>query len=156
MSELIMLYLLCMHSLCVFPKAPPTCSLTRVLSSYLNASEGESEISKYQYKVTYPASAFFKVIFTTVHFVKGFPGGTGGKEPTCQCSRYKRCNFDSWVRRIPWRRIWQPTPVFLPGESYGWRSLMGYSPWGLKELDMTEVTWHSAVHFVKGFPCVCR
>ena len=51
MLELIMLCLLCMHSLCVFPKAPPTCSLTSVLSSYLNASEGESEISKYQYKV---------------------------------------------------------------------------------------------------------
>ena len=37
----------------------------------------------------------------------------------------------------PWRRVWQPTPVFLPGESHGQRSLMGYSPWGLKELDMT-------------------
>ena len=149
-----MLCVLCMPSPCVFLTAPPTCSLTSVLSSHLNASEGESEISKYQYKLAYPASAFFKVIFTTVHFVKGFPGGTSAKEHTCQCSRYKRCSFDSWVRKIPWRRIWQPTPVLLPGESCAWRSLMGYSLWGLKELDMAEMTWHSAAQFVKGFPCV--
>ena len=43
-----------------------------------------------------------------------------------------------WVRKIPWRRKWQPTPVFLLGKSHGWRSLMGYRPWGCKELDMTE------------------
>ena len=42
--------------------------------------------------------------------------------------------------RFPWRKAWQPTPVFLPGESHGQRSLVGYSPWGRKELGMTEVT----------------
>ena len=42
------------------------------------------------------------------------------------------------VRKIPWRRKWQPTPVLLPGESHGWRSLVGYSPWVRKESDMTE------------------
>ena len=47
---------------------------------------------------------------------------------------------------IPWRRAWQPTPVFLPGESHGQRSLAGYSPWGCKELDMTEATWHTHMH----------
>ena len=52
----------------------------------------------------------------------------------------QRCRFDPWVGKIPWRRKWQPTPVFLPGESYGQRSLAGYSPWGHKELDMTEAT----------------
>ena len=50
--------------------------------------------------------------------------------------------WKTWVRslgwKIPWRRVWQPTPVFLPGEFHGQRSLAGYSPWGLKELDMTE------------------
>ena len=40
--------------------------------------------------------------------------------------------FNSWVRKIPWRRAWQPTPVFLPRESHGWRSLAGYSPWNRK------------------------
>ena len=49
----------------------------------------------------------------------GFPGGANGKEPTCQCRRYKRLRFDPWVGKIPWRRAWQPTPVFLPGESHG-------------------------------------
>ena len=50
---------------------------------------------------------------------QGFPGGTSGKEPTHQCRRHKRCGFDPRVRKIPWRRAWQPTPVFLPGESHG-------------------------------------
>ena len=46
--------------------------------------------------------------------------------------------FDFWVGKIPWRRKWQPTPVFLPRESHGQRSLAGYSPQGCKELDTTE------------------
>ena len=46
--------------------------------------------------------------------------------------------FDPWVGKIPWRRKWQPTLVLLPGESHGGRSLVGYSPWGRKELDTTE------------------
>ena len=60
------------------------------------------------------------------------------KESACQCRRYKRCRFNSWIRKIPWRRKQQPTPVFLPGKSHGQRSLAGYSPWGSKELDKTE------------------
>ena len=44
----------------------------------------------------------------------GFPGDASGKEPTCQCRRHKRLRSDSWVRKIPWRRKWQPTPVLLP------------------------------------------
>ena len=44
---------------------------------------------------------------------------------------------EKWVGKIPWRRAWQPTPVFLPGESYGQRTLEGHSPWGYKELDTT-------------------
>ena len=49
--------------------------------------------------------------------------------------------FDPWLRKIPWKRAWQPIPEFLPGESHGQRSLLGYSPWGCKELDTTEATW---------------
>ena len=52
----------------------------------------------------------------------------------------KRCRLDPWVRKIPWRRAWQPSPGFLPGESHGQRSLAGYSPWGCKESDTTEAT----------------
>ena len=71
----------------------------------------------------------------------GFPGGTSGKEPACQYGRHKRhkiCGFTPWVRKIPWRRAHQPTPGFLPRESYGQRSLVSYSPWGCKKLDTTE------------------
>ena len=51
-----------------------------------------------------------------------------GKEPACQCKRCKRLRFDPWVWKIPWRRAWQPTPVFLPGEPHRQRSLASYSP----------------------------
>ena len=50
----------------------------------------------------------------------------------------QRLEFDPWVGKIPWRREQLPTPVFLPGESHGLRSLAGCSPWGCKESDMTE------------------
>ena len=69
----------------------------------------------------------------------GFLGGVSGKEPSCQCKRH---GCDPWVGRILWRRAWQPTPVFLPGESHGHRE-----PWlatvhrGHKKLDITEVTY---------------
>ena len=72
-----------------------------------------------------------------------FPLGTNGKELICRCRRLKRCRFDPWLKQIPLRRAWQPTPVFLPGESHGQRSLVGYSPLGCKESDMTEATWHT-------------
>ena len=73
-------------------------------------------------------------------FIRGLPRQLSGKEPTCQCRRHKRHGFNPWVRKIPWRRAWQPTPVFLPGESHGQRSLAGYSPWDCEETDMTEAT----------------
>ena len=72
--------------------------------------------------------------------MSGFPGGASGKEPACQRRRHKRCGFESWVRKIPWRRTWQPPPASLPGEPHGQRSLVGYSPWGCTESDMTEGT----------------
>ena len=80
-------------------------------------------------------------LLTKVHEVKvkGFPDGPS-KEHAFQCRKYKRCGFDPWVGRFPWRKAWQPTPVFLPGESCGQRSVVGYSPQGCKELDTTEGT----------------
>ena len=57
----------------------------------------------------------------------------------CLQSRRRRWHgFCLWVRKIPWRRAWQPTLVFLSGESYGQRNLTGYGSWGHKESDMTE------------------
>ena len=58
--------------------------------------------------------------------VLGFLGGASGKEPSCQCRRGKKHGFYPWVGKIPWKRAWQPTLVFLPGESHGQRSLVGY------------------------------
>jgi len=64
----------------------------------------------------------------------GFSDGASGKESNCQPQRPKRHGFDPWVRKIPWWRKWQPTPVLLPGEFHGERSLTGYSSWGRKRL----------------------
>ena len=72
-------------------------------------------------------------LFMSRHILKGFPGGAGGKEPACQCRRLKRQGFCPWAGKIPWRRAWQPTPVFLPEESQGQKSLAGYSPEGHTE-----------------------
>ena len=69
---------------------------------------------------------------------KGYPTSQvvlGGKEPACQYRRHKKRGFDPWVGKIPRRRAWQPTPVFLPGEPHGQRSLVRYSLWGHKESD---------------------
>ena len=60
------------------------------------------------------------------------------KESACQCRRHRRCGFGPWVGKMPWRRNWQPTPVFLPGKFQEQSSLMGYSPWGCRESDTTE------------------
>ena len=63
------------------------------------------------------------------------PWWLSGRQSTCQS---KQCGFDPWVRKILWRRKWQPTAVFLPGESHRQGSLVCYSPWGREEFDMTE------------------
>ena len=68
-----------------------------------------------------------KWIFNSVHSLV-----TSGKESICQCRRHEIHGFNSWVRKVPWSRKWQPTPVFLPGESHGQRTLVGYSPWVAK------------------------
>ena len=54
------------------------------------------------------------------------------------CLSCRRLRFDPWVQKIPWRREWQLTPVFLPGEFHGQKSLAGYSPWSRKESNTTE------------------
>ena len=75
-----------------------------------------------------------------------FPGSASGKEPACQCRRCKRGRLKSWVGKILWRRARQPIPVFLPGESRGQRSLMGYLPCGCKEVGHTWSDWAAAAH----------
>ena len=70
----------------------------------------------------------------------GLPRWLRGRECACQC---RRCGFYPWVRKTPWRRKWQPTPVFLPGKSHGQRSLAGNSPWGSHRVRHGLVTQQS-------------
>ena len=60
------------------------------------------------------------------------------KESACRCRSHRKPRFNPWVGKIPWRRKCQPTLVYLPGKSYGQRSLVGYSAWGHKESEATE------------------
>ena len=69
-----------------------------------------------------------------------------GKEPACNAGDAGDMGSTPGVRKIPWRRAWQPTPVFLPGEFHGRRSLAGYSSWGRKESDTTEAPEHPFTH----------
>ena len=69
--------------------------------------------------------------------LEGFPGGASGKEFACQCRRH---GFNPWVGKIAWSMKWQPTPVFLRGESQGQRSLVGCCLWDCTESDTTEAT----------------
>ena len=68
-------------------------------------------------------------------YIYGFLDDLVGKRICLKFRKHGRYKFNSWVRKILWRRKWQPTPVSLPGKSHGQRS---YSPWDCKELDMTE------------------
>ena len=80
--------------------------------------------------LTYLIYKYLHVVYLTVHI---FPGDSG-KESAYQCGRH---GFTLWVRKIPWRRKWQPTPAFLSGKSHGQRNMVVYSPWSHKELDTT-------------------
>jgi len=73
-------------------------------------------------------------------FLRCLPRWHSGKESACQS---RRSGFNPWVGKIPWSRKWQLTPVFLTEKSHGQRSLVGYSPWGHKELYTTE---HACMH----------
>ena len=73
---------------------------------------------------------FFKVPLSPYRLLKWL----SGKESTCQCRRCRRCSFNPRGRKVPWRRKWLPTPVFLPGEFRGPSSLVGCSPWGRRRV----------------------
>ena len=78
----------------------------------------------YIYLFTYVLVSLFMFVYMKN---KGFPGGASGKESTCQGRRPKRCEFGPWVGKIPWRRAWQPTPVFFlenPMDRGAWRAIV--------------------------------
>ena len=96
-------------------------SLILLFYTQLNISE---KICKYHlHSFTY--SRRLRSSLTTL---LSFPDGSGGKDSIC-----RRLRLETWVQKIPCRREWQPTAVFLPGEFQGQRNLMGYSPWGRKQ-----------------------
>ena len=72
------------------------------------------------------------------------------KNMPAKAAEARDSGFDPWVGKIPWRRAWQPTPVFLPGESHGQGSLVGYSPWGRKSWTrLSDPTTTTTRHNVK-------
>jgi len=93
----------------------------------------------------------------------GVPRGASGEEPACQCGRRRRRRVWTLGQEDPWRRKWQPTPIFLPGEFKGQRRLAGYSSLGSQELNTTEhvrtcflgwdSSYMSAWNFTEGMFC---
>ena len=88
--------------------------------------------------ITAPPNFPFSSITVPVLCSPNLPRWLSGEESTCNARDVGDSGLIPEVRKIPWRRKWQPTPVFLHGKSHGQRSLVGYSPWGHKELDTTE------------------
>ena len=93
------------------------------------------ELPEYSFEKHQPASQGSLVC---TRFSVGFPEGSDGRESAYNAGAAGDSGSIPKVRKIPWRRAWQPTPVSLPGESHGQRSLVDYSLWGRKESDTTE------------------
>ena len=93
-----------------------------------------------QYNIRLVSYLYIVVIFSrnTVLATEKLPRWHSGKEFAWQCRKCKRCKFNLWVGKIPWRRKCQYSPAFLPGKFHEERSLAGYRPWGHKESDMTD------------------
>ena len=106
----------------------------------LNHSEIASSLLTSDLKMYLACSQLLLNIF----WINWLPRWFSSKESACQSWRHRRCRFSPWVRKIPWRRKWQPSAVFLPGESHGQRILAGYRPWDQKESNTTE--WLTLPH----------
>ena len=89
----------------------------------------------------------YAILFYSYHF-------TSGIKHCLICLQCRRPGVDPWVRKIPWRMKWQPTPVLLPGKSHGQRSLVGYSPWGRKESDTTGRLHFTSLLYIYIFICI--
>ena len=104
-------------------------------------SDDVNETTKLQYK--HVQCFVSKKTFVRI-ILFGLPTWLSSKESACQCKRH---GFSPWVRKIPWRRKWQPTPVFLPGKSCGQRSLAGYSPVGITKSQIQLSNWTRIILF---------
>ena len=121
-------------------------------------SQPSSRLHSFMVCILYTHTHIHYIYISIVIYRKG---GSAGKESALQC---RRSGFNPWVGKIPWRREWLPTPVFLPGEFNGQRTLAGCSPWGHKELDTTERLTlsllctilsdsHVPIFFLSTYPC---
>ena len=126
----VILYMFCLHTWDSMAKRPKTC-LTLVLLLILIPGSGSRKDF---------LGLCCEEAGTNNNSVSGLPRWLSGTETTCQCKRHRRW---SWIRKIPWRRKWQPTPVFLPRKSYGQKSRMGCNSGGCKETEHPHM--HSGV-----------
>ena len=97
-------------------------------------------LSKFQRHISQKYKNTPKIYIVLPKTLNSLRGSPSVKNIHLQC---RTPQFNPWVRKIPWRREWEPTPVFLPGKFRGQRSLVGYSPYGCKELDTTERLAHT-------------
>ena len=106
------------------------------VSRFVSGDTVSSSLSR----ICEPAPAFYSDFpgISIASSPDGFPRWLSVKEATCQCRRHRRCGFNPWVGKIPWKRKWQPTPVFLLGRVHGQRSPAGCSLWGRRELGVTS------------------
>ena len=95
------------------------------------------KLCKYYASVGGTLPIFFFFLGKTYSSFRGLPRWFKGKESAFQCRKCRGCGFNPWLRKIPWKRKWQPTPISLTGKCRGQRNLESYSPWGCKESDMT-------------------
>ena len=122
--------------------------------------EGKGERKQYGSSLLTLGCRFPKVSFLWILFCTKSPTICGASLVAQRLNIHLQCRrpgFDPWVGNIPWRRKWQPTPVFLPGESQGQRSLVGYIPWGCKESATTKkLHFHFLFHHIPWYFLLCR
>ena len=114
---------------------------SRLVRPALKCVPAHQHMSQFCLDLTRTRSLYFKKgLWQLLWWPRGSPRWLHGKESTCQ---WRRLRFNPWVGKIPWRRKWPPTPVFLPGKSHGQRSVMGYSSWGRKRVTHDLATEHA-------------
>ena len=120
-NELVMpsSHLILCRPLLLLPPVPSSISLFQ----WVNSSHEVAKVLEFQISLNSGES-----LWSSNTMVQASQVALVNKESTCQCRRGKRCGFDLWVRKIPWKKAWQPTPVFLPGESPWIEEPGGYSP----------------------------
>ena len=125
------------------------CPLKLVISMHVLFSLASERVSNEKNSQTFFCMSvsnnhcFLSLILGTVILLQGASQMSQCKESAWQCKRCRRLGFNLWVRKIPWRRKWQPTSGFLPGESHGQRSLVGYSPWGHSWIQLSQLSTHT-------------